>query len=282
MPKLKNSFFHPGLICRLLLPVLLLGGILNLPPVAAAREKNISEIRIEGNRRLSRDAVLARIRVRPGNPFSQEEINADLQRLHEWGPFSSIRIEAEDTEDGEVEVVITLEEKPIVRQIYFEGNRHFKDKKLQEEIITSPGDLLSETRLNEDIQLLYDLYEKDRFYQTEINYRIKTNPAAGEAEVFINIREGYQVRVKKISFLGLHSLTADELRGVMATRPHSLFSIIRRGRFSEDEFDLDLERIALYARSQGYLDFQVIGTEKTVGDDGDGLFIEITVSEGER
>ncbi|MDP8235792.1 MAG: outer membrane protein assembly factor BamA, partial [Candidatus Erginobacter occultus] len=93
---------------------------------------------------------------------------------------------------------------------------------------------------------------------------------------------GYQVRVKKISFSGLNVLTAGELRGVMATRPHSLFSIIRRGKFSEEEFNLDLERIALYARSQGYLDFQVIDSAIEVSDNGSGLLIEIDVSEGER
>ncbi|MDP8235670.1 MAG: POTRA domain-containing protein, partial [Candidatus Erginobacter occultus] len=230
MPKPKNSYPGPGPILRLLLLLLLTIGVLNTAPAGWAREKTVSEIRIEGNRRWSRDAVLARVRVRPGDPFLQEEINADLQRLHEWGPFSSIRIEAEETGEGEMTVVIAVTEKPIVREIYFEGNRHFKDKKLKEEIVTSIGDPLSESRLNEDIQAIYALYEKDRFYQTEINYRIKPDPDAGEAEVFINIREGYQVRVKKISFSGLNVLTAGELRGVMATRPHSLFSIIRRGK----------------------------------------------------
>ncbi len=282
MPKPKNNYPGPGPLLRLLLLLPLMIGVLNTAPAGWAREKIVSEIRIEGNRRWSRDAVLARVRVRPGDPFLQEEINADLQRLHEWGPFSSIRIEAEETGEGEMTVIIAVTEKPLVRKIYFEGNRHFKDKKLKEEIVTSIGDPLSESRLNEDIQAIYALYEKDRFYQTEINYRIKPDPDAGEAEVFINIREGYQVRVKKISFSGLNALTADELRGVMATRPHSLFSIIRRGKFSEDEFNLDRERIALYARSQGYLDFQVVDSEIEVSEDGAGLLIEIEVSEGER
>ncbi len=282
MLKPKNNFPDPGLIWRLLLPLLFLIAALTIPPEAWAREKTISKIRVEGNRRLSRDAVLARIRIRSGNPFIPEDLNADLQRLHEWGPFAAIRIEAEESDEDEMTVVITVEEKPIVGKIYFEGNRHFKDKKLRKEILTVAGDLLSETRLNEDIQLLYDLYVKDRFYQTRINYRIKTNPAAGEAEVFINIKEGYQVRVKKISLSGLSLLTAKELRKAMSTRPHSLFSIIRRGKFSEDEFNLDLERIALYARSQGYLDFKVVDSEVKVGEDGVGLFINIDVSEGER
>lgn len=282
MPKPKNKFPRPGSRPWRLIPLLLLGGALLLPGGVTAREKTISEVRIEGNRRLNREAVLARIRVRPDQDYSQEVINADLQRLHEWGPFSSIRIEAEEEESGVVAVVITVEEKPVVKTIYFEGNRHFKDKKLAEEIVTSPGGLLSETQLNEDIQTIYGLYEKDRYYQTRIDYRIKSDPDAGEADVFINIQEGYQVRVQKVSIWKLDKLRAKDLRGVMATRPHSLFSILHTGSFSEDEFKLDLERIVLYARSQGFLDFQVLEAEKTVSEDGKGLFIEITVSEGER
>jgi len=282
MPKPKNKLSRPGTIRRLFLPLLLTGAFLAGAAGVMAREKTVSEVRIEGNRRLSQDAVLARVRVRPGEFYRQEEINADLKRLNDWGPFSSIRIDAEEAAPGQLAVVITVEEKPIVSKIYFEGNREFKDKKLQDEISTAPGDLLSESRLNEDIQAIYALYEKDRYYQTQIDYRIKTDPESGEADVFINIREGYRVRVKKVSFTGLRELTAGELRGVMATRPHSLFSIIRRGKFQEVEFNLDLERIVLYARSRGYLDFQVLDAEKSVSDDGSGLLITIRVSEGER
>jgi len=282
MPKRKNKSRVTKEIIRLFLTPLLAGVFLAGGTDGLAREKRISEVRIEGNRRISREATLARVRVRPGDPYRQEEINADLQRLHEWGPFSSIEIEAEETVEGEVAVVITVEEKPIVRKIYFEGNRAFKDSKLLEEISTAPGDLLSETRLNEDIQTLYDLYEKDRYYQTRIDYRLKIDREAGEADIFINIREGHQVRIKKVSFRGLDGLSAGDLRGIMATRSHSLFSILRRGRFQEEEFNLDLERIALYARSRGYLDFRVLDVEKTVSDDGGGLFITIQVNEGER
>lgn len=282
MPKPKNNYPGRNKLNRFLLPLLLLGAALAGPLDVSAREKTVSEVRVEGIRRLSRSAVLSRVRVREGEPYLQEEINADLQRLHEWGPFSSIRIDAEEDEAGLVEVVITVEEKPRVNRIYFEGNRHFRDKKLREEIATSPGDLLSGARLHEDIQALYALYEKARFYQTEIDSRIRTDPEAGEADVFINIREGHQVRVKKVEIRGLDELTAQELRKVMRTRPHSLFSIIRRGRFQEDEYSLDLERIALYARSRGYLDFRVLDSETEITEDGDGLLIEIRVEEGER
>lgn len=269
------------MLIRFLLPVILAGTLLT-GGSAEARENTIDEVQIEGNRRLSRDAILARIRVREGDIYRQEEINADLKRLNDWGPFSSIRIEAEESPAGTLQVVITVEEKPIVRDIYFEGNREFDDDRLREEISTVPGGRLSKSRLNEDIQTIYDLYEKDRYYQTQIDYQIKPVPEAGEADVFINIREGYQVRVKEVSFSGLTELEAGQLRGVMATRSHSLFSILRRGKFSQDEFELDRERIVLYARNQGYLDFQVLDTEKSVSADGSGLFISILVDEGRR
>ncbi len=282
MSKRKNNLRGTGPFGGLALFLLLSAVCLSGPPGAGAREKTVSEVRVEGNRRLSREAVLARVRVRPGEPYRPEEINADLQRLHDWGPFSSIRIDSDETGGGEVAVVIRVEEKPIVREIYFEGNREFKDPKLLKEITTAVGDRLSESRLNEDIQAIYRLYEKDRYYQTRIDYRINTDSEAGEADVFINIHEGYQVRVEKVSFTGLSELDADDLQGVMATRPHSLFSILRRGKFQENEFDLDLERIVLFARSQGYLDFQVLDDGKRVSDDGRKLFIDIAVSEGER
>ncbi|MFH1039327.1 MAG: outer membrane protein assembly factor BamA [PVC group bacterium] len=270
-------------ICRLLAAALVLGGVFAGPgPSAAEREKIIASVEIEGNRRISREAVLARIKTRDGSRYLQEDLNADLKRLHEWGPFSSIQVEAKELPGGEVDVLFLVEEKPIVKKIVFEGNREFDDEDLQEKIKTTPGEVLSEARLNEDINAIYKLYEEEGYYQTGISYQEKIDPDSGEAAVFINIREGHEIRVKEITIAGAVNLDESDIRGVMETHAQSLFSILHRGFFKKEEFDADLDRIAVYCRSQGYLDMKILDVEKTVGDGGTGLYITITISEGKQ
>ena len=263
--------------------LLLLGGVFWLPrPAAAEREKTITSVEITGNRRISREAVLSHIQTASGEPFVQENINADLKRLHEWGPFSSIQIDVKELPGGEVAVVFMVEEKPIVSKIVFEGNREFDDKKLREEIKTATGEILSETQLNEDINTIYKLYEDEGYYQTRINYEIKIDRDSGEAVIYISIAEGHKIRVKEITIKGAVNLDASDIRGVMETHAQSLFSILHRGFFKEEEFNTDLERIPMYCRSQGYLDMKILNVEKTIGAGGAGLYITITISEGKQ
>jgi len=282
-PRLKNKdcFLHP--LNRLLAWILGVScAFALLGPALAARDKVVASIEIQNNRRISREAVLARIKTRSGEPYRQEDVNGDLKRLHEWGPFSSIQVEAKELPGGEVAVVFIVEEKPIVNKVVFEGNREFDDEKLQEEIRTSPGDVLSETRLNEDITTIYKLYEDDGYYRTKIDYKIKLDPASGEVVVFINIDEGHEIRIKDIAIKGAVELDPDDLLGVMETHAQSLFSILHRGFFKEDEFKTDLERITLYCKSRGYLDIKILDVDKTIGDEGARLYITITISEGKQ
>lgn len=263
--------------------IILFGLTLILPITAGAgRNKSVTAIEITGNRRISTDAILLRIKTRPGEPYRLEDVNADLKRLHEWGPLSSIEVKSEELTDGEVTVIFAVEEKPIVKKIVFEGNREYDDDDLLEEIKITAGDILSHTKINEGIAAIYKLYEDDGYYQTKINYEIKLDPDSGEAIVYINIDEGHKIRVKDISILGATQLDPDDILGVMETHAQSLFSILHTGRFKEDEFKLDLERIIMYCRSQGYLDMKILDVENTIRGDGTGLDITITISEGKQ
>ncbi len=260
---------------------LFLAAILLLAPTyaTAEREKEIEEVEISGNRRISETAVLSRIKVRAEEPFSQKAINADLKRLHEWGPFSSIEIDVQPTSAGKVKVVFQLEEKPIIRKIIFEGNREFSDKDLQEEIVSLPGEVLSEPRLKDDVAVIYGLYEKEGYLQAEVAYQEKLEPESGEATIIFDIKEGREVRIREITIEGAVKVDEDDLLDLMKTKCRSLF---RSGIFEEARFEADLERIIYYYRSHGYLDVKIKDVEKTFSDDGTKMYIRITVEEGKE
>lgn len=279
MLNLKNKFslFH------LVVVIVALGLMLLLPDGGSAEEeKIISSVEIVGNRRISTDAILLRIKGRPGDIFQLEDINADLKRLYDWGPLFSIQVSSEETSDGKVAVTYVIEEKPIIKKIVFEGNREFDDDDLNEEIKIRTGDILSQAQLNEDISTIYKLYEDDGYYLTEINSEIKLDPDSGEAIIYININEGHEIRIKDITIEGTKEIDPDDILGVMETHSQSLFSILHRGLFREDEFNTDLDRIVLYCRSKGYLDMKILDVEKTIIDNGAGLNITITISEGKQ
>ena len=279
MLKLKNKI---GLFGRSTW-IIFLGLTLMLPMTASAgRDKTVAAIEITGNRRVGTDAILLRIKTRPGEPYRLEDVNSDLKRLYDWGPLSSIKVQSEELSDEEITVIFVVEEKPIIKKVVFEGNREYDDDDLREKIKTKAGEFLSPAMLNEDTATLDKLYEEDGYFKTEIGYEIKLEPDSGEAVIYINIDEGHEIRVKDISILGATELDPDDLLGVMETHSQSLFSILHRGFFKEDVFSIDLERIIMYCRSQGFLDMKILNVEKTIIREGAGLDITITIKEGKQ
>lgn len=253
------------------------------PRARAAREKVVEEVAVAGNRRINRVAILSRIKTRPGRVFSQEDINADLRRLHEWGPFSSLEIGVEETAEGKFKLLIKVEEKPIINKIVFEGNRELSDSKLADEISSAPGEVLSPADLEEDVAKILSLYEEKGYLQSRAESQIKTDPESGEATVYFNIQEGHEVRIKRITIEGAEEIDEDDLIDVMETRPRSLFAIFHRGIFKADEFEADREKLVLYYRSQGFLDMKISAPpEFTYSPDRSRMFILIKVEEGPR
>lgn len=98
-------------------------GLTPISPSAAAG-RLIEEIDIIGNRQFSKDDVLAWIKSRPGEPYSAEQVEADLKAILRTGYFdkSSTRVILEDAARGGVRVSFELLELPIVKEIVFEKN----------------------------------------------------------------------------------------------------------------------------------------------------------------
>ncbi len=247
---------------------------------AAGEGKTVSRVVISGNQRIQTDAIQARIETRAGSVFSQTDINADLKRLYDWGPFARVEIETEDDGPDRVRVLVKVWEKPIIKKVIFEGNKKFKDKKLLKEISSRVGEVLSDTRLNEDLATISGLYQDKGYFQVGVEAQVKTDQETGEAVVIFDIREGRPVRIKRITIEGAEKVKESKLLGLMKTKRKSIF--FRKGIFKEAQFEEDLEKIVYYYRSLGYLDMKILGVERTYSDDGRRMYIQIKIEEGEK
>ncbi len=90
-------------------------------PVWAAQDVFLSDIVIEGNRRVKSIDILNAIKLRPGQSASPAEIDAAIEDVYRMGRFSDISAEMADR-DGVKVLVFKLQERPLVRNVRFEGN----------------------------------------------------------------------------------------------------------------------------------------------------------------
>jgi len=271
-----------------LLPLLLGFAWCLLVPSARAQPAptalRISSITISniGPAAMSDQMVLANLRVKVGDAYSQISIDDDVRNLYATGFFLQVRVEVQRNGDN-IALLYHLQGLMKVTDITFIGNKRFTKEELQKKIKTKIGDPLSEQTLFLDTQEIKKLYEKKRYPKTKVDYAVSPDERTGRASVRFEITESQKVRVVNVVFDGAHAFTQKKLRKVVKTRRWWWLSwITGSGALKDEEMDEDKERLAEFYREAGYIDFDlkevVIAPEK----DPRKVVVHFVISEGRQ
>ena len=244
---------------------------------AQQEEKIIITFGVRDNRAVSEATILSKIKLKPGDKFSQDILNDDLKRLYALGYFTDVSMDVEDYKEG-VMITIIVEEKPLVEEVIFEGNRKISTRQLRKVIETKSQEMLNYSKLSRDINELKAFYSQYGFQKVKIKYEIQMNNQTNTAEVRILIDEKQRIRIKNIYVEGNESVPAKTILSMMKTRPAWIF---RRGYFDEEALEADIEKIKRYYQNLGFLD---VGATSDFRYDEENklMFITLRIDEGKR
>jgi len=266
-----------------LLPLFVICGLLFLdliyarPGACQARQQKINAIEVRNNKAISSDAIRSRIKSKVGEVFSQDTLSEDLKRLYATDYFTDVSIEIEETPLG-ITVIIIVEEKAIIEEVVFEGNKALSSQRLRTAMKSKPDEVLSYSLLAQDMNAIKQLYEKKGFHRVEVEYRLDIDEATNRARITVFITEQTRVKIAKVTILGARKIDEKKIRKFLGTKPAWLFN---RGVFEDDVFEEDVEKIKAYYRDRGFLDV-VVTPKLEYGFEGTRLFITIEIEEGKQ
>jgi len=89
----------------------------------------VETIEVMGNRRFSDKDILKHIKTLPGQPYSEKQMQLDLQAILALGVFNKIqsRVSVEEGVRGGVIVIFEVVEMPIIKDVKFEGLRNIQE-----------------------------------------------------------------------------------------------------------------------------------------------------------
>jgi outer membrane protein assembly complex protein YaeT len=218
---------------------------------AAQPPDTVIEIRLEGNRRMSNNAVLANIKTRVGEPFDAALVKADEQRLLQTRQFGSVLATRTQTNKGVI-VTFQLAERPVVAEIKLLGNRAFKEADLTKELPFGPSDPLDRFNLEAGRKAIEDKYRRDGFGQVEVTIDQAGLPAG---KVVYRIREGPKTRIRKIRFQGNTYFYTVKL--LMTIGSKQKFWPFVSGALDAEQVDRDVDTLRNLYVDEGFLDAQV-------------------------
>lgn len=243
---------------------------------APAEGEKVVEVVVEGNQRVSTDAILAQMSLRAGSVYTPAAANEDFKRIYALRQFENVVINRE-TASGGVRLRVTVTEQPLLLKVEFVGAKHVKDKKLRELAGVEPDVPLDRHRLMSAVPTITDEFKREGYYFAQVTLDEEALKKDQVARFVIS--EGPKVKVKAITFRGNDSISATELDQQISTKKG--FWFFSPGTFSEEILTGDVARLKAYYVAQGFFDAQV-AREFTFGSKNEKVSVEFIVNEGRR
>ncbi len=222
----------------------------------AAEDVKVTLIEVQGNKRIETATILAKIKTKEGGIFSPVQIKEDIKVLYQLGHFEDVQVKTEGFENG-LKVIFLVKEKPLIREITFDGNDELTTEKLKEGLTLLPRTAFNLQLIQENAEKIRLKYQ-DAGYYDAIVVPVITELRGGDRNVIFNIKEGNKVKLTDIIIIGNKALTTDEIKKALKTQEHWFFSFLgRSGTLRTDELREDLETIRNLYYNKGYIQVQV-------------------------
>src|SRR5947207_2388255 len=238
------------------------------------------EVQYTGPVMVSKERILAQMRTKVGQPYSDQVVEQDVEALYRTGAILNVRIFAEPEGDG-VKVTVAVQTRSIVREIVIDGAERIKAKKLRKEIKLRLNQPINEAQLEEARQKIIEIYQAHGF--TDISAQFRVDPideAHGTARVVFTVNEGAKGAVRQIRFEGNTHFSDWRLRKEMKTKRKTIVSFIdKSGRLEEAQLQREMDKIREFYQDHGYIDVEIKDVRKERGPKGP-LVITVVVAEG--
>jgi outer membrane protein insertion porin family len=273
---------------------------------AASNSDTITEVRVEGNRRVESAAVIRSLKNKVGSAYDPALTGADLQALWALGYFADIQLLTQVLPQGGLAYIVRVVERPSIRNITLEGNEELSKDDFKDDIDIKRYSILDLDAVRRNAKKIQAKYFEKGFFLAEVTYRIDPvstaatdskaatpaqpkaanlgpiSTAAEQVDVIFVINEHAKVMVKSISLIGAIKVPADELKAQMLTHEGNYLSFITQdGTFREEMFQRDLAVIEAAYYDRGYLNVKVEKPSVSLSPDKKLIFIDVRIEEGD-
>ncbi len=244
---------------------------------AAAQERTIESVLVEGNERIEADTVRSYMAVGPGDEFDADAVNESLKSLFASGLFADVAIRREGNA-----LVVSVVENPIINRVIFEGNDAIEDGNLEAEIQLQPRVVYTRPRVQSDLQRLTDIYRRSGRFAATIEPKVIQLPQ-NRVDLVFEVNEGPVTGIRRINFIGNAHFSDSALRDVIQTRESAWYRFATTAdNYDPDRLTFDRELLRRFYLANGYVDFRVVSAVAELTPDRSDFIVTFSLEEGDR
>ncbi len=239
------------------------------------------DVQYTGPGTVSKERILAQIRTKVGQPYSDLVVQQDIENLYKTGTVLNVRIFAQPQGEGGVKVIVAVQTRSVVREIVIDGAERLKAKRLRKEIKVKLNQPVNEEQLEQARQKIIEVYQGRGFNDVSVQFRVEPiDEKRGTSRVVFTVNEGVKGAIRRIAFEGNEHFSEKVLRKQMKTRGKTLMSFVdKSGRLDETQLQQDLDKLREWYQNHGYIDVEIKDVRKEHSGNGP-IIITIVIAEG--
>lgn len=240
----------------------------------------VQDIQVNGIQRVDPGAVFGFLPVKVGETFDESKASEAIQRLYSSGYFNDVKVDVEDNV-----LVITVQERPTIASITFNGMREFNDKNILQ-ALAQVG--FTEGRVFDRSMLERAEFELNQQYLAKGKYGVEISPIItplprNRVGISFDVFEGDLAKIKEINIVGNSSIKTGDLLDLMQLTTSGMMTwYTGTNKYAREKLEGDIERIRSYYLDRGYLEVQIEPPQVSISPDRKDIFITLTIDEGEQ
>ncbi len=231
--------------------------VVSVALAAAQQASVIREIVVQGNENVTKDAILSLMRTKVGQPYIQAQLDQDKQALENTGFFQAVDVRARALELDAWQVVVEVQEYPLIKEIRVTGNNSLKTEEILKVLEVQPGQVFNLKKVQPSIAAIRKLYtDKGLFANVEDFAPLEESPNTLNVSII-------ELTVGSVTVEGAVRTKPSVMRKLIKTRPGDTFSARR--------WESDLRRV------YGTQWFEEVKSSERMSEEGIGK-VDLTVN----
>ncbi len=286
-----SDMFHDS-IRRCCLPILtalaLTSGIClqaQSPPEPAQQQQGpplvrTIDVQYIGPVTISRERVLAQMRTKIGQPYSDLVAEEDIRSLYSTGAMENVRIFGQPEGEG-IRVIVAIQTRSLLTEIEIDGATRISPRRLRKNLGVKLNAPVKEEDLEKGREKIFDIYQSHGFTDVDIKFRVEPIDAKrATSRAVFTISEGVKGAISLVDFEGNAHFRAKILRKQMKTKKKTIIAFFdKSGRLDEAQLQQDLQSVREFYQNHGFVDMAVRDVRKDRTTSG-ALHIVVVVDEG--
>jgi len=227
--------------------------------------EKISEIKIEGNKRITDDTIklFSGIEKFKKKDLSENELNILLKQLYETNFFENVTI---NINNGIL--IIKVKENPLIQTVKFVGVENKKIiKALEENIKLKERTSYLKNDVKKDESRIINILKSAGYYFVEVDSIINKNNN-NTVDISYDIKLGEKAYIKKIKFIGNKVFKAGRLKKVIVSEEGRFWKFISKTKYLDvSRIRLDEKLLKNFYKNKGYYNVSIESSSAKVIDD---------------